>query len=130
MISVSPARCAASSFCLTPPIGSTRPCSVTSPVIPTLLRTGRPVRRLTLAAGAGHGQPGRDAWYLGPLRGLRVESGSTQVGSDIVAVDMNRRSDLSGFDLRRGLSQEAAEGAFQVADAGLECVLGNDPANG
>ena len=30
-----PARCAASSFCLTPPIGSTRPFSVTSPVIPT-----------------------------------------------------------------------------------------------
>ena len=37
---VSPARCAASTFCLTPPIGSTRPCSVTSPVIPTSARTG------------------------------------------------------------------------------------------
>ena len=40
---VRPARCAASSFCLTPPIGSTRPFSVTSPVIPTSDRTGRPV---------------------------------------------------------------------------------------
>ena len=39
---VSPARWAASSFCLTPPIGSTRPLRVTSPVIPTSERTGRP----------------------------------------------------------------------------------------
>src|SRR5665213_661240 len=40
----SPARCAARSFCLTPPMGSTRPFNVTSPVIPTSDRTGRPVR--------------------------------------------------------------------------------------
>ncbi len=40
---VSPARWAASSFCLTPPMGSTRPFSVTSPVIPTAPRTLRPV---------------------------------------------------------------------------------------
>ena len=40
--SVSPAACAASTFCLTPPIGSTRPCSVTSPVMPTVCFTGRP----------------------------------------------------------------------------------------
>ncbi len=39
---VMPARCAASSFCLTPPIGSTRPVSDTSPVIATSARTGRP----------------------------------------------------------------------------------------
>ena len=39
---VSPARCAASTFCFTPPIGSTRPCSVTSPVIPTSGRTVSP----------------------------------------------------------------------------------------
>ena len=37
-----PARCAASSFCFTPPIGSTRPLRVTSPVMPTSARTGRP----------------------------------------------------------------------------------------
>ena len=42
--SVSPAAWAASTFCLRPPIGSTRPCSVTSPVIPTVCLTGRPVR--------------------------------------------------------------------------------------
>ena len=41
--SVRPAACAASTFCLRPPIGSTRPCSVTSPVMPTVCLTGRPV---------------------------------------------------------------------------------------
>ena len=35
-----PAAWAASTFCLRPPIGSTRPCSVTSPVIPTVCLTG------------------------------------------------------------------------------------------
>src|SRR5215218_4619137 len=43
MTSRSPAAWAASTFCLTPPIGRTRPCSVTSPVMPTVWRTGRPV---------------------------------------------------------------------------------------
>jgi len=42
--SVSPAACAASTFCLRPPIGSTRPCSVTSPVMPTVCFTGRSER--------------------------------------------------------------------------------------
>ncbi len=40
--SVRPARCAARSFCFTPPMGSTRPASVTSPVMPTSGFTGRP----------------------------------------------------------------------------------------
>ena len=37
-----PARCAPSTFSFKPPIGSTRPRSVISPVIATSLRTGRP----------------------------------------------------------------------------------------
>ena len=37
MTVVMPARCAASSFSLSPPIGSTRPRSVISPVIATSL---------------------------------------------------------------------------------------------
>ena len=41
--SVSPAAWAASTFCFTPPIGRTRPWSVTSPVIPTVCLTGRSV---------------------------------------------------------------------------------------
>ena len=38
-----PARCAAKTFSFTPPIGSTLPRSVISPVIATSLCTGRPV---------------------------------------------------------------------------------------
>ena len=38
-----PARCAASTFSLMPPTGSTRPRSVISPVIATSLRIGLPV---------------------------------------------------------------------------------------
>ena len=38
-----PARCAASVFSFKPPIGNTLPRSVTSPVIATSRRTGRPV---------------------------------------------------------------------------------------
>ena len=41
---VIPARCAASSFCFSPPIGSTRPVSETSPVIATSALTSRPDR--------------------------------------------------------------------------------------
>ena len=44
-----PARCAPSTFSFTPPIGSTRPRSVISPVIATSLRTGRPDIALTRA---------------------------------------------------------------------------------
>ena len=49
MTSFRPARWAARTFCFTPPIGRTRPCSVTSPVMATVERTGRPVRRLARA---------------------------------------------------------------------------------
>src|SRR6266446_1549635 len=45
MTSVRPAACAASTFCLTPPIGSTRPWRVTSPVMPTLCLTARSVSK-------------------------------------------------------------------------------------
>lgn len=44
-----PAACAASTFCFTPPIGSTRPCSVTSPVMPMVDFTGRPDRSEAMA---------------------------------------------------------------------------------
>ena len=44
-----PARSAASSFSLRPPIGSTRPRSVISPVMATSLRTGMPVMIETMA---------------------------------------------------------------------------------
>ncbi len=44
-----PARSAASAFSFRPPIGSTRPRRVISPVIATSLRTGIPVREETRA---------------------------------------------------------------------------------
>jgi hypothetical protein len=47
--SVNPAACAASTFCFNPPIGSTRPCSVTSPVMPIVLFTGRCVSSEAMA---------------------------------------------------------------------------------
>ena len=46
---VMPARCAASAFSLSPPIGSTWPVSVISPVIAVSSRTGRPVTSDTSA---------------------------------------------------------------------------------
>ncbi len=39
-----PARCAASAFSFRPPMGSTLPVSVISPVIAVSERTGRPVK--------------------------------------------------------------------------------------
>jgi hypothetical protein len=45
---VMPARSAANSFSFRPPIGSTRPRSVISPVIATSRRIGMPVRMLTI----------------------------------------------------------------------------------
>ena len=47
--SVRPARWAARTFCLRPPIGSTAPCSVISPVMPTVGLTGWSRSRLTSA---------------------------------------------------------------------------------
>ena len=44
-----PARCAASSFSLSPPMGSTLPRSVISPVIATSWRVGMLVSALTMA---------------------------------------------------------------------------------
>ena len=44
-----PRRSAASTFSRTPPTGSTRPRSVTSPVIATSARTGMPVSSDTIA---------------------------------------------------------------------------------
>ena len=50
MISRRPARYAASVFSFTPPISSTLPRSVTSPVIATSRRTGRSLSTLAIAS--------------------------------------------------------------------------------
>ena len=46
---VSPDRCAAIDFSLMPPIGSTRPRNVISPVIPTKWLTGTPLKAEIMA---------------------------------------------------------------------------------
>ena len=69
MISVIPARTAPRTFSLTPPIGSTRPESVISPVIATSRRTGRPdsaetsaVAMVTPAEGPSFGIAPAGTW--------------------------------------------------------------------
>ena len=79
---MSPARWAASTFCFTPPIGRTRPCSVTSPVMPTSERTARPVSSdtsavaiVTPAEGPSLGTaPGRDVDVQRPVEVGRVDA--------------------------------------------------------
>jgi hypothetical protein len=66
-VSVRPAAWAASAFCLKPPIGSTRPRSVTSPVMPTVCLTGRPDRSeaMSVRRYVGAALFTRDAWPQG-----------------------------------------------------------------
>jgi len=73
MTSVRPAAWAASTFCLRPPIGSTRPCSVTSPVMPTVCLTLRPVSSeasavtmVTPALGPSLGMAPAGTWMWNP----------------------------------------------------------------
>ena len=72
--SVSPAACAASTFCFNPPMGSTLPWSVTSPVMPTVLFTGRPdssdaraVTMVTPALGPSLGTAPAGTWRWNSL---------------------------------------------------------------
>ena len=74
-----PPRIAASSFSLSPPIGSTRPRKVTSPVIATSLRTGTPVRVETIAVvtpmpaeGPSLGTAPSGRWMWMSLRAIRL----------------------------------------------------------
>ena len=69
MIILAPDRCAARILLLSPPIGSTRPRSVISPVMATSLRTGMPVKALTMAVaivipadGPSLGMPPAGTW--------------------------------------------------------------------
>jgi hypothetical protein len=78
-----PARWAASSFCFSPPIGSTRPVSDTSPVIATSERTRRPdssdaraVVMVTPALGPSLGTAPAGTWTCTP-RSFRSATGSS-----------------------------------------------------
>jgi len=76
-IVVIPARWAAMSFCFTPPIGRTRPFSVTSPVMATSERTARPeaseasaVTIVTPAEGPSLGTAPAGTWMWTPCSTL------------------------------------------------------------
>ena len=103
--SLRPARWAASTFCLSPPIGSTRPCSVTSPVIPTTGRTGVSVSSetsavviVTPALGPSFGN--------GARRHVDVEASLEPFGGDAQLVRV--RPHVAERDLR-GLLHHVAE---------------------
>ena len=76
---LTPARCAASSLLFSPPMGSTRPRSVISPVMARSRRTGSPGEQA--GHGGGHGHAGRRAVLGGRPRrnvdvhGLLLEDG-------------------------------------------------------
>ena len=86
---VIPMRCAASSFCFTPPIGSTRPVREISPVIATSARTGRPdssdasaVVIVTPADGPSFGVAPAGTWMWTPRSFMPTTGSSSSAPCD------------------------------------------------
>ena len=80
-----------------------------------------------VAAGAGHGQAGRDAGDRRALGRLEEELLAAEVLADVV----RRRSSPAPSpsprrDLGRDLAQHLADLALEVADAGLAGVVADD----
>ena len=118
--SVSPAACAASTFCLRPPIGSTRPCSVTSPVMPTVCFTGRP--------GEERRERGRhrDAGARAVLRDrarrdVHVEASRPRTASSSMPSSVGVRADVGERDPRR-LLHHVAELAGEDEPLARPCI--------
>ncbi len=105
MTSVRPARWAASTFCLTPPIGRTLPCRVTSPVMPTVERTGRPVSSETSAVVivTPADGPSLGTAPAGTCRWNRVPSNAVGVDAELLGV----RAHVRQRDRRRLLHDVA-----------------------
>ena len=96
---VSPARWAASTFWRTPPMGSTRPCRVTSPVMPTTERTGTSRSRLTRAVvmvtpadgpSLGMAPAGTCRWNRLPAKTGRVDAQRLGVRAHVGEGDLRR----------------------------------------
>ena len=82
---------AASTFSFTPPIGSTSPRSVTSPVMATLRFTGRPVSTEMIARGDGDAG-GRAVLRNRPCRNVDVDVVRLEViGGNALLVGMRAR---------------------------------------
>ena len=104
MTSVRPARWAARTFCLRPPIGRTAPCSVISPVMPTVSLTGRSRSRLT--ERRRHGDARRRA-VLGHGAGRHVDVEPAAHGVGVDAELGGVRAHVVEGDLRRLLHDVA-----------------------
>ena len=81
-----------------------------------------------VAAGAGHGQPGRDAGDRGALDRLLEEALAAERVAQRLGVEHDRRLGLAGGDPRRRPAQQLAQFALELAHAGLAGVLGDDAA--
>src|SRR4051794_4459774 len=81
-----------------------------------------------VAAGAGHGQAGRDARHRGAGGGLLEDLLAAERVADGVEVDRDRRLGGARRDAGRGLAQQRPELALELADAGFARVLGDDRA--
>src|SRR5207237_127985 len=113
-----PARCAARILDLRPPIGSTRPRSVISPVIATSLRTGMPVSADTSPAARGHGAArGGPGLVLG-LQLAVLEARRAEVLLELLEID--DRLALAALGHRAcDLAHDVRELTLEVPDAGL-----------
>ena len=95
----SPALWAASTFCLTPPMGSTRPDSVTSPVIATVGRIGVSRNRLTSAVvivmpadgpSLGMAPAGKWTWKRLPSKAEGSMPSCVRLGTHVGKGDLRR----------------------------------------
>ena len=150
MTILAPDRCAARILLLSPPIGRTRPRRVISPVMATSLRTGMPVRALTMARAIvmpadgpslGMAPAGTWMWRVFFSKTSRVDAelagmgpGPRQAGPGALAHDLAQLAgedevllalhagDLDGDDIATDLGHdEARRGADLVL--GLELAV-------
>ena len=82
-----------------------------------------------VAAGARHGQAGRNAGDTGPVAGLEEELRTAQVLADVRGVHCDGRRCLTRRDPGGHLAQHLAQLALEVANPSLPGVVGDDRAN-
>ena len=90
---------------------------------------GRGLDEQDVAAGAGHGEAGRDTRRCRALGGLREELRTTEGRFDARLVDVHRHERGVGCDLGRDLPQHLRELALEVPHSGLTRVVHDDVAD-